>query len=160
LRVEFQCLYVYGINRSDRLVRIGSEEEACMNDNAMKPPLFEGMPGEPVPQVDPEDLKTLWQKQQEIQARHPGQLVATGVGYAQQICKAGADIQAVGYRVNLLWLLSQIAPTQFAAFLRDGQPIDAAFRAAAKVPAAWIGEGITGQAPFDLEEFLQLCSEP
>ena len=131
-----------------------------MNDNAMKPPLFEGMPGEPVPQVDPEDLKTLWQKQQEIQARHPGKLVATGVGYAQQICKAGADIQAVGYRVSLLWLLSQIAPTQFAAFLRDGQPIDAAFRAAAKVPAAWIGEGIAGQAPFDLEEFLRLCSEP
>jgi hypothetical protein len=62
--------------------------------------------------------------------------------------------------VSLLWLLSQIVPMQFAAFLKDGQPIDAAFRAAAKVPAAWIGEGFTGQAPFDLEEFLRLYSEP
>jgi len=129
-----------------------------LSDHPEKAPLFGGMPGEPVPKVDPEDLKILWRTQQEAEAR-AGRQVALGKDLAQQICKTGADIQALGYRVNLLWLLSQIAPTQFAAFLKDGQPIDAAFRAAANVPAEWMGEGLTQQAPFDVDEFLRLCSE-
>jgi hypothetical protein len=116
------------------------------------------MPEGPVPKVDPEDLKILWRTQQEAEAR-AGRQVALGKDLAQEICKTGADIQALGYRVNLLWLLSQIAPTQFAAFSKDGQPIDAAFRAAANVPAEWMGEGLTQQAPFDVDEFLRLCSE-
>jgi hypothetical protein len=129
-----------------------------MSDHPEKAPLFGGMPGELVPKVDPEDLKILWRTQQEAEAR-AGRQVALGKDLAQQICKTGADIQALGYRVSLLWLLSQIAPTQFAAFLKDGQPIDAAFRAAANVPAEWMGEGLTQQAPFDIDEFLRLCSE-
>lgn len=131
-----------------------------MSENGMKPPSFGGMAGEPVPLVDPEDLKILWRTQKEIEARHPGRQVALGRAAAQQICKTGADIEAVGYRLSLLWLLSQIAPTQFAALLEDGQPSDAAFRAAAKVRSEWMGEGITQQAPFDVEEFLRLCSQP
>lgn len=130
-----------------------------MSENAAKPPAFGGIPGEPVPEVDPEDLKILWRTQQEAEARHPGRQVALGRDLAQRICKTGADIQAVGYRLSLLWLLSQIAPTQFAALLKDGQPIDAAFRAAAKVSAEWMGEGITTRAPFDVDEFLRLCGE-
>lgn len=58
----------------------------------------------------------------------------------------------------MLWLLSQIARERLEAFTEDGQPIDAAFRAAAKVPVEWMGEGITTQAPFDVDEFLRLCS--
>lgn len=129
-----------------------------MSDHPEKAPLFGRMPGEPVPKVDPEDLKILWRTQQEAEAR-AGRQVALGKDLAQQICKTGADIQALGYRVSLLWLLSQIAPTQFAAFSKDGQPTDATFRAAANVPAEWMGEGLTQQAPFDVDEFLRLCSE-
>jgi hypothetical protein len=130
-----------------------------MGDDAVKPPIFGGMPGEPVPEVDAEDLKILWQKQQELQARHPGGQVGIGMDLLQQICKPGADIHALGYRASLLWLLTQIAGKEFAPFVKDGQPIDAAFRAAAKVPAEWMGEGPTRQAPFNVDEFLSLCSE-
>ncbi|MGA8300258.1 MAG: hypothetical protein WB817_12290 [Terriglobales bacterium] len=112
-----------------------------------------------MPEVDPEDLKVLWLKQQELQARHPGQQMAIGMDLVQRICKPGADIPAIGYRVSMLWLLSQIAPVQFATFMRDGQLIDTAFRAAATVPVKWVGEGITDQSPFDVGEFLRLCSE-
>lgn len=119
-------------------------------------PRFGGEPGEPVPEVDPEDLKILWRTQQEAEGRHPGRQVALGRDLAQRISKTGADIQALGYRLSLWWLLSQIAPPQFAAFLKDGQPIDAAFRAAAKVSAEWMGDGITRRAPFDVDEFLRL----
>jgi hypothetical protein len=128
-----------------------------MNSSFGKPP-FGGQPGEPVPEVDPEDLKALWREQQELQARHPG--AAIGMTVAEQICKPGADIQALGYRTGMLWLLGQIAPERFSLFTKDGQPIDAAFRAAAKVPVEWIGEAITRQTPFDVDEFLRLCGEP
>jgi hypothetical protein len=130
-----------------------------MSDDALNAPFFGGNPGEPVPEVDSQDLKTLWQEQQELQARHPGKQVATGMGFAKQICKPGADIPALGYRATMLWLLSHIARERFAAFTKDGQPIDAVFRAAAKVPVEWMGEGLTHQAPFDVNEFLRLCSE-
>jgi hypothetical protein len=130
-----------------------------MSDGAMKVPPFGGMPGQPVPQVNPEDLKILWRTQQEFQARHPGLQAASGRDLAQRICTEGADTDAVGYRMTLLWLLSQIASERFAGFLKDGQPTDAAFRAAAKVPAKWMGEGVSHQAPFDVDEFLRLCDE-
>src|ERR1700690_2756442 len=131
-----------------------------MSDDAVKPPVFGGMQGEPVPQVDPEDLKILWRAQQELQARHPGGQVAVGSELLQQICKPGADIQALGYRASLMWLLTQIAPEQFIPFVKDGQPIDAAFRAAANIPAEWMEPGIVRQGPpFDVNEFLRLCHE-
>jgi hypothetical protein len=67
-----------------------------MGDDAAKPPIFGGMPGEHVPEVDPQDLKILWREQQELQARHHGGQVALGMDLLQQICKPGADIQALG----------------------------------------------------------------
>jgi hypothetical protein len=129
-----------------------------MSDDIVNPPFLGGNPGEPVPEVNPEDLKTLWQEQQELQARHPGEQVAMGMGLAEQICKPRANIPALGYRAAMLWLLSQIARERFEAFTKDGQPIDAAFRAAAKVPVEWMGEEVTHQAPFDVDEFLRLSS--
>jgi len=124
------------------------------------PPGFGGNPGEPVPQADPEDLKALWRLQRDVAVRHPGQQIAIGNELAQHYCKAGADIQAVSYRVSFLWLMSRFVPEQFAAFTKDGQPIDAAFRAAAKVPAEWMGVGVARQGPpFDVNEFTRLCAE-
>jgi hypothetical protein len=137
----------------DEKIRKASEAETS--------PRFGGNPGEPIPQVDPEDLKALWRLQRDVEARHPGQQIAIGCNeLAQHYCKPGADIQAVGYRVSFLWLMSRIVPEQFAAFTKDGQPIDAAFRAAAKVPAEWMEVGVARQRPpFDMNEFTRLCAE-
>jgi hypothetical protein len=78
----------------------------------------------------------------------------------KQVCKPGADIEAVSYRASFTWLISRIAPEHLARFTREGQPDDAVFRAAAKVPAEWMGVGIVRQGPpFDLDEFLRLCGE-
>src|SRR5215469_18421798 len=130
-----------------------------MSDDAVNPPFFfGGSPGEPVPEVDPEDLKVLWREQQGLQARHPGKLGAMGFDVMKAICTPGANVGAVWYRSSMLWLLSQIARERFAAFTKDGQPTDAAFRAAAKVPVEWMGEGIKQQAPFDVDKFLWRCS--
>lgn len=79
---------------------------------------------------------------------------------ARHLCKPGANIDAIGYRATFFWLMTQIAPQQFAAFTKDGVPINAAFHAAAKVPAEWMGAGVVRHSPpFDLNEFIRLCKE-
>lgn len=140
-----------------------SVDEALGNwlgEGAQEPPKFGGKPGEPVPAVDPEDVKTVWRIGRDAQANHPGQTVAVGVDLMKHGCKPGADIEAVSYRSSLLSLINQIAPEQLVRFTREGQPDDAVFRAVAKVPAEWMGVGIVRQSPpFDLNEFLRLCGE-
>ena len=140
--------------------------ERLVNKNIQQPPSFPpsplslgGKPGEPVPEVDPEDLKTLWCERHERQAHYAGEH-AMSIDFARQICKPGADVQAVCYRLSFLWLMNRIASEQFAAFTRDGQPVDAAFRAAAKVPAESMGVGIVREGPpFDVNEFVRMCGE-
>src|ERR1700682_1262909 len=133
-------------------------DEALRNTLDMElqePPRYGGKPGEPVPAVDPQDVKTVWQIGRDAQANHVG---AVGVDLMKHACKPGADIEAVCYRAGLVWLITQIAPEDLARFTREGQPDDAVFRAAAKVPAEWIGVGIVQQGPpFDVNEFLRLC---
>ncbi len=124
------------------------------------PPIFAGKPGEPVPEVDPEDVKTVWQIGIDVQANHPGKNFAVGVDFMKHACKPGADIEAICYRAGLAWLITQIAPQQLERFMQNGQPNDAVLRAAAKVPAEWIGVGVLREgAPFDVNEFVRLCGE-
>lgn len=146
----------------EKFIRNAAEAVDKWTDKQLRePPEFGGAPGEPVPEVDPEDLKGLWQLQREVEAQHPGQQVAIGSEVAKHYCRPGADMQAVGYRSSFLWLMSRILPEQFAPFTTDGQPIAAAFSAAAKVPAEWMGVGIVRDSlPFDVNEFLRLCAEP
>jgi hypothetical protein len=131
-----------------------------LGEEAQEPPRFGGKPGEPVPAVDPEDVKTVWQIGRDVQANHPGQNVAVGADLMKHACKPGANIDAVSYRSSLVWLVNQIAPEQLARFTREGQPDDAVFHAAAKVPAEWMGVGMVRESlPFDVNEFLRLCGE-
>jgi hypothetical protein len=56
--------------------------------------LFGGKPGEPVPQVDPDDLKAIWEINHELQMSHPGER-AIGISVLEHACKLGADVKAV-----------------------------------------------------------------
>jgi hypothetical protein len=66
--------------------------------------LFEtANPGEPAPQVDPEDLKTVWEY---IRQCHEA---ATGIELFKHLCKPGADIWAVvEHNVILYFLLDKV----------------------------------------------------
>jgi hypothetical protein len=127
-----------------------------LGDEVQEPPHFGGKPGEPVPAVDAEDLKTAW----EIGRDAVPYGAAAGFDLMKQAFKPGADIQAVGYRTMFLWMMSQIASEKIARFTPEGQPNDSVFYAAAKVPAEWMGVGIVRQGPpFDVNEFLCLCEK-
>lgn len=72
---------------------------------------FAGKPGEAVPAVDPDDLKSVWQIRKYVQD-HPGERIAVDVGLIEQACKPGANIAAVSYRSNFIRVMRQ----------GDGQP--------------------------------------
>ena len=123
-----------------------------LGEGAPEPPRFGGKPGEPVPAVDPNDVKSVW-KIQKDPTRSTG--AASSIGLLTQACKPGADLQAVIYRSSFLWIITQTAPDQLERFTEE-----AVSRAAANVPAEWTGVGIVREGPpFDVNEFLRLCGE-
>ena len=120
-----------------------------------QPPQFGGKAGEPVPRVNPDDLKAAWKLSQDCGAN-----VATGADLLRQVRKPGADIAALGYRVAMLDLLTKLAPEKLEPWSKDGRLDDAALSAAARVQLEWMGVGITRQGwPFDVDEFVRLCGE-
>lgn len=121
----------------------------------MELPHFGGKPGEAVPEVDPEDVKTLWQEQQKIQAVHPGQH-ATGIDVMKAVCKPGANVKAVWYRMSMFGLLNVVASEQVSPWMNNGEPCEIIFRTIATIPMEWIGQSPRQGLPFDVEEFFRL----
>jgi hypothetical protein len=137
-----------------------------------------GVPGEAVPEVDPEDMKAVWREYEDAKKDcPPGQrCVGITMRVLEPLCKPGADMRAVCYRqtqLDLLRLLSEhklfseVAEVQdqmsefhskITALMTDGSFSDGAFRAMAKVPMEWMQVGVVRDGlPYDFAEFLRLC---
>ena len=69
-----------------------------------------GRAGEPVPQVDPEDVKVVWEVGQESVKENPQGNVAIGVEIFRRACKPGANVPAVTYRTGQIGILRLIQP--------------------------------------------------
>lgn len=108
----------------------------------------------PVPAVDPADLKSMWMVQRNAPPSVPGQLTATSVGVFENACSPGADTQAVWYRNSMLQLLA--GPLgMLSSCLHDGIPDDAVFQVAAVFPMERAHVGAVRQGlPFDVQGFL------
>lgn len=130
-----------------------------MSDALTNPPFFGGIPGEPVPQVDPEDLKALRQEMRNLQSRHSGRNVAIGFHLMQAVCKPGANVEALWYRSSMIWALTQFAQVQMAPWIKEEEVSDAVFRIMATIPMEWIGTTEREGLPFDVEEFFRQLRE-
>jgi hypothetical protein len=100
-----------------------------------------------VPAVAPDEIKTTWKIYAEMEASHPGELVALVARADPEDCfkSATSTARAVGYRTAILRLLQHAArelPEQFPALLRDNPPPDAVFEAMAKIPMENIGTNV------------------
>jgi hypothetical protein len=123
---------------------------------------FGGVPGEPVAQVDPEDVRAVWKLGlgRSMESGHSGGQRAIGVEVCRAACKPGADISAVCYRGMMLGLVTRHAQEQLAPWVSQGEMDDAIFRAIAEVPMEWMGVGITRHGPpFDFEDFMRRVRE-
>jgi hypothetical protein len=130
-----------------------------MTNDLENPPLFGGSAGEPVAEVDPQDLKALWHLGRDIQARNPGRNVATGFDQMKAVCQPGANAHAVWYRSSMIWLLNQFAQGQLAPWVKDDQVSDAVFQTMATIPMEWVGHTERVGLPFDVEEFFRQLRE-
>lgn len=97
-----------------------------------------GVLGEPVPPVDPVELKTVWINGRAVRA----------------------DKKAVGFRKMMLRAMV-IDPTNLITpWVRDGLPQDAVFRVMATIEMKWPDfEATMLTYPFDTEDFLRQLNE-
>jgi len=120
---------------------------------------FGGNPGEPVAEVDPDDLKTFWQETRKLYARAPGQSVGMTSEAIKTFCKPGVNPEAVWYRSTMIWALNRFAQDQLAPWVNDEEFADAVFRTMAMIPMEWIGPTDQEGFPFDVEEFFRRLAD-
>ena len=117
-------------------------------------------PGEPVPEVDPSDIKATWNLHRDAAARHSGKQFAIGNSVVEHVCKPGADIHAVRTRTARLAIIVDVFREQLAPWIRNGELDDVIFRAVAQTPMKWMEIGVVLEGlPFDAEDFLRRVSE-
>ena len=121
-----------------------------------KPPTFLGEAGEPVPTVDPEDLKAVFEVYRD-EAKNNPDVKTLAMGVFAQVCKPGADTQALWFRCAMLQLFISIVPeAELSPWVKDGLPDDAMFREMARIPMEWMGVGVSRRGPpFDLDELMR-----
>jgi hypothetical protein len=74
-------------------------------DEAERFVMVSGMPGEPVPQVDPEDVKAVWNLGQAVKKSHTRQWGHIRYVDFEHTCKPGTIVQAVVFRANMVGML-------------------------------------------------------
>lgn len=117
-----------------------------------------GRAGEPVPVVDPEDVKAVWEIGQESVKENPQANVAIGVEIFRRACKPGANVPAVTFRAGQIGILRRIQPDVMDPLIQDKPK--AVFRAAAEIPMEWLGVGIVRHGlPFDPDDFVRRVRE-
>jgi hypothetical protein len=119
-----------------------------------------GRAGEPVSTVDPKDVKAIWILSSDYEKEHPGKSGAVGVEILKSVCSPGANIAAITYRAQMMWVVEHASPEALAPWTKDERLDDAVFRAIAEVPMEWMGVGAPRHGlPFDVDDFLHRVRE-
>lgn len=132
-----------------------------MDDDAEQQRLMElfgyGRAGEPVPVVDAEDVRAVWELGQETAKENPGRNVAIGVEIFRHACKPGANVSAVTYRTRKIDMLRTIAPEVMEPLPKD--KFDAVLQTVATIPMEWVGVGVHHGWAFDPSDFIRQVTE-
>lgn len=107
----------------------------------------------PIPPVNPEDLRSVWEMQRDSSSRVPRQ-AAVSVEFYKRACSHGADVGAVWYRVSQLGVLQMLG--LLGPWIKDGVPTDAVFKVAAKIDLKRMQVGtVYNELPFDVQELFR-----
>jgi hypothetical protein len=109
--------------------------------------LWNSLP-EPVPTVDPADLRKVWV----IMIESPDTR-ATCINVFESACSQGANVLAVWYRAAILELCERLG--LLSRWLRDGHLDDAVINVAANFPVEKLEIGVVRKdLPLDVREFV------
>jgi hypothetical protein len=131
---------------------------------ADRPPIFGGEAGEPVPSVDPEDLRAAFEAFRDAAKNHPDAktlgAAANGAAGIMPSVKAGADVKPLYFRSSFLqFFISRVPQSELSPWVTDGLPDDVMFREMARIPMQWMAVGISQQGlPFDPDELMRRVS--
>jgi hypothetical protein len=115
---------------------------------------FGVIPGDPVPEVNPDDLKAFWHEVHRFGAGSLGQTVGFTTEYIERICTPGTDGRAAWLRASVILALQKIAPERLAPWTKGQEVEDVVFGTMATIPMTWIrnaGQPIT----WDVEDFFR-----
>jgi hypothetical protein len=119
-----------------------------------------GRAGDEVPTVDPRDVQAIWKLSSDYEKEHPGTSGAIGIEILKNLCSPGANIAAISYRTQMMWVAEHASPEALAPWTKDEQLDDAVFHAIAEVPMEWISVGAPRRGlPFDVDDFLHRVRE-
>ena len=114
-------------------------------------------PNNPIPIVDPADIKALWQQSKDLEAqpRAPGTMLM--IDRKAAACNPGADIASVvpPRRVGMLELANKAMGLNFPETL-DGKQTDAVFKAFATIPMQGIPPGGCNTLRFDVSQLVKM----
>jgi hypothetical protein len=89
-----------------------------------------GRAGEPVSTVDPKDVKAIWILSTDYEKEHPGKSGAVGIEILKSVCSPGANIAAITYRTQMMWVVEHASPEALAPWTKD-ERLDDAMRSSA-----------------------------
>jgi hypothetical protein len=113
-----------------------------------------GNPGEPVAEVDPDDLRMFWQETRSLLAINPGQAVGMTAVRVEAVCKPEVNAPALWYRSTMIEVLQRFAQEKLAPWVKGEEVSEAVFRTMATIQMEWIGHTEREGLPFDVEEFF------
>lgn len=116
-----------------------------------------GRAGEPVPQVDPSDMKALWSLWEDSRKTHPEGGAMIGMSLMRALCKPGANVAAVNYRANKIEMLRHILPDIMEPLIQD--KLEGVLKAASEIPMKWIGATVHHGWTFDPDDFVRRVRE-
>jgi hypothetical protein len=118
-------------------------------------PQLVGPPGEPVPEVDPDQLKAFWDIYDKIKSRAYG----PGASHESPLAVYG---RAIIYRCMMLKLLESIPDNAPAEVLRliaplrqNGHLVEAAVKVGARFSMTWLPGVGNHPLPYDLAAFVE-----
>jgi hypothetical protein len=117
-----------------------------------------GSENDPVPAVDPADLKGVWTTQTDSPTLVPGEQLAINVDFYKRVCSPGADVHAVFIRESMLRMLTLMSESGglISPWLHRGEPDDAVFKVVATFPIFRMRAGVRrGGLPLDVEELIR-----
>lgn len=127
-------------------------------DLAQLKELFDSTAGEPVPEVDPADIKAVLEIGLDMERRHPGGEYAIGRAVYENAIKPGALFKAVLYRAAKVNTFRMFARSVMDPFLQ--QKLEAVCVAAAQIPMKWTDTKIIrDEWAFDPDEFVRRVRE-